>query len=103
MRSPRGSPSCSAFDREEPPLAGHALELGRASLLECKAGPCNEVLDRARHENLSRTRLRGDAGADVNGNPAGTIAGELHLARVQACADVQAEVPDGVGDCARAA
>ena len=82
----------SVDDRVELPLAGHALELVDAAVVEVDAGAGDEILDGARDEHLARPGLRGDARADVDGDAGDLVVAELALARVQPGADVEAEL-----------
>src|SRR5205809_4502925 len=68
-----------ARDGVEPPLAGDALQLGDASLLELEPGSGDKVLDRARDEDVARLGLLGDPGADVDGDSADLAIQELAL------------------------
>ena len=45
-------------DREEPPLAGDALERRAPAVLELEPGARDEIAHRARDEHLARARLR---------------------------------------------
>src|SRR5207247_5170525 len=90
-------------DGVEPPLAGNALELAGAAVLELDPGPGNQVLDRLRHEHLSRSGLRGNPCTCVHGDPADSFTGELDLARVEAGADLEAEPTHGLRDRLRRA
>src|ERR671930_2095198 len=89
-------------DGKEPPLARHALQLVSAAVLELEPRPRDEVLDGARDEHLARPSLVGDAGSDVDGDPARLPAVELALAGMDARADVEAEVAEDAPDRARA-
>ena len=60
-RSARAS-SRFAADGVEPPLAGHALQRGRAAILELEPGAGDQIAHRARDQHLARRRpgrLRG--------------------------------------------
>jgi hypothetical protein len=56
----------SGPEGEDAPFAGHALQLADAAILEHEARANDQVLDRARHEDLASARERRDAGADVH-------------------------------------
>src|SRR5690242_7973756 len=87
----------------EPPLAGEALELPGAALLELDARAGDEVLDRLRYEHLSRACLGRDAGAGVHRDSAHVAACEHDLAGVEAGSNVQSDPVDVVDDRARTA
>src|SRR5918999_966578 len=80
----------------EIPVARDALEVVVAAVLEVDAGAGGEVADDARYEYFAGLRLGGDAGADVDGDALDPVVDDLHLARVDAGADLEAELVDGV-------
>src|SRR5918992_2657190 len=80
----------------ELPVARDALEVVVAAVLEVDAGAGGEVADDARYEYFAGLRLGGDAGADVDGDALDPAVDDLHLARVDAGADLEAELLDGV-------
>lgn len=74
-----------------------------AAVTEAQPGARYQVLHGTGHQDLARTRERGDSGADVNGNAAHLIPHDLALAGMEPGADVDPERPDVVGDRAGAA
>src|SRR5262249_12358757 len=90
-------------DGEQPPLAGNPLQLVHAASLEGEAGSGDEVLDRLRDEHLAGLRVRGDAGAGMDGDAGHLAVHELALARVEARSDLDPELADRVRYRARAA
>jgi len=64
---------CGSSGGEEPRLSGHALQRVVAAIGELEARARDQVLHRARHEDLAGGRLRDDAGTDVT---ARTIVGK---------------------------
>src|SRR5437868_13979881 len=78
--------------REQPPRFGNALELVRATVLERDARPGDEVLHGLRDEDLPGLRAGGDAGRDMDGDPAELRLDALALARVDSCPDLDAEL-----------
>ena len=82
------------FDRVELPPTGQPLELGCAAIGEGDSRSSHEILDGARHEDLARPRLSGDARPDVHGYTADLFANDLALARVQARAYLEPELMD---------
>src|SRR3954470_3462762 len=98
-----GEGPSSALNREQAPLAGHALELVRAAVGELEAGADHEVLDRAGDEHLAGRGLGADASADVHGHAADVVSHHLDLAGVQTGANVEAERLHSLGRRRRAA
>src|ERR687895_2330525 len=86
----------------EMPVARDALEVVVAAVLEVDAGAGGEVADDARDEYFAGFRLGGDARADVDGDALDPVVDDLHLARVDPGADLEAEVADGVHGLVRA-
>src|SRR5919198_3481431 len=82
-------------DGIEPPLARNALQLVDAALLERDSRARDEVLHRAGDEDLSRPRFGRHARPDVDCDPAGLVAVELALARMDPGAHLEAELADG--------
>src|SRR5687767_361049 len=70
-------------DGEKPPLARHALQLGRAAVGELDPGADDEVLDGARDEHLTGLRAGADSRADVDRHAANVVAAALALAGVE--------------------
>src|SRR6185437_10462815 len=87
---------------EQSPLAGHALEVVHAAVVEVDPGASDEVLHGARDEHLSPASQRRDARANVHGEPADLPVDALALAGVQAGADLEAERANAVADRASA-
>src|SRR5581483_4818707 len=90
-------------DRVQPPLAGDALQLVDAAVVETQARAGDEVLDRAGDEHLARAGERGDPRARVDGDPRHLAFGQLALPGVQAGAHLEAELPHRLNDRTRAA
>jgi hypothetical protein len=67
-------------------------------VLERDPGSGNEVLDRARNENLARPCERRDAGADVHCESSHPLALDLAFTGMQADADADAQITDLLGD-----
>src|SRR5262249_43016392 len=88
---------------EQRPLARDSLELVVAVELELEAGSDDGSERRARHQDLTRLRKRGDARRDVDGHPADVVADVLALAGVHAGAHLDAELLHARDDLARAA
>src|SRR4029453_19483257 len=80
-----------------------ALELRDAPVAEPDPRAGDEILHGVRDEHFARRGLLRDSRADVNGNSTDLSVHHLAFPRVQACANLEAEVPDGGGDRARAA
>jgi len=70
----------------------------RAGVLELEARAGDEVVDRARGKDLTRSRKRRHAGACVHRDAADIRPGQLELSGVEAEADLQAERPRGFAD-----
>ena len=82
----RGRLGC---DRVELPLAGDALELVGAAVLEDDAGTDDRVLNGLRRQYLVWPREGADSGSDVNGDAAELRSENLELTRVGACAHAE--------------
>src|SRR5262249_4333298 len=85
------------------PLARYALELVDTAVLEGEARAGDEILDRLRDEYLARSGERGDPRSGVDCDAADLLPVELALARVDAGADLHAELPDRLAGRDRAA
>src|SRR4029453_9647726 len=83
----------------QPPAIGDALELMLAAILEDEPGAGHEVLHGACCQHLSGLGKRSEPRADVYRDSAHSIAFQLHLARMHACTDLDAQVPDRTHDC----
>src|SRR5262245_61459631 len=84
--------------REEPPLTVDALEGARTAVLEAQTRPDHEVLDGTGREDLSGSRLGGDARADVDGNAADVVSHTHALAGVDSDAHLEPDGPDGIAN-----
>ena len=87
----RWATSGDASDGEEGPFSRETLEDMRSAILESNAGPCDEVFDGVRHEDLTGTGRRGDARSDVDRDAADLLTDDLALAGMQAAADLQVQ------------
>src|SRR4029453_3357755 len=83
----------------QPPAIGDALELMLAAILEDEPGAGHEVLHGACCQHLSGFGKRSEPRADVYRDSAHSIAFQLHLARMHACTDLDAQVPDRTHGC----
>src|SRR2546421_2458604 len=87
---------CSSFvhavfaDGVEPPLT-NSLQLAEAAVFERDLRARDEVPDGARNEDLAGLRLRRNAGADRNRDPARLLSHQLALSRVQTGTDLESE------------
>ena len=88
----------SASNGEEVPLAGDALELVLAAIVELEAGADDEVLDRARDEDLAGAGERRDPCADVDREAGDVVRLDLDLADVEPGPDLEPELGDLVAD-----
>src|SRR6185436_8716615 len=96
-------PTSSLLRRPQAPGPGHALERVLAAVGEADPGADDEVLDGVGDEHLARRRERADARADVDREAADVLADRLALARVEAGAQLDAELPHRVAQLHRAA
>src|SRR5680860_392325 len=101
--SPLEPLGASAPDGEESPAAGHALELVLTTVVELEARARDQVLDRARHDDLRRLRDRGHPLTNVDRHAADVVPADLDLAGVQADPDLQAQARSRVADGTAAA
>src|SRR5215204_4266046 len=88
---------------EETPVARHPAQLVRAPVLEVDSRADHEVLDRARDEHLAGLGTRHHPGGYVHGEAAQVVAHHLELARVEARAQLEPQLPHGLRDRCRAA
>src|SRR5215471_2240391 len=88
-------------DREQGPVAGHALEHVTAAIVEPDAGARDEIPNGSRDQHFLRSRRRRDSGAGVHGDAAHP--GSLHLtfAGVKARPHLEAEALDRVANRTR--
>src|SRR5262245_6964947 len=86
-----GSPTFLRSGCVEMPSAGNALQLVLASIVELEPRTGDEILHRARHEDLVGLGERGDTLADVHRHASDVVAAKLELARVQSHTDVDPE------------
>src|SRR5215211_4510079 len=63
---------------------------------ELNIGACDEIANRARHQNLACFREGGDASRDVNGYSADIIAFNLDLPGVHPAPDLEVERPNSL-------
>ena len=80
------------------PLALKPLQNASAAVRKAQAGPDDEILDRARHENLPRFGGGHHASGDVHGDPAYLTCGKLTLAGVHAASDLDSQCANRVAD-----
>ena len=92
----RGYPS--AHHPVQVPTLGNALELVLAGVLENETGPCDEVLDGGRDEDLGGSGERTDPHADVNRDAPNLIAIERDLASVKPRSDLDSDRSHRFGD-----
>src|SRR4051794_41718957 len=78
--------------REQVPLAVDAFQRPRAAVLEVDARAGGEVADDARDQHLTWSGLRGDPRADVHADALDLVADDLHLAGVDAGAQLEPKV-----------
>ena len=76
----------------QPPLAGDAFELAGTAVLELDPRAGDEIPDRLGDEYLAFACLCRDTRPGVHRDPTHGIPGQLHLARVQACADCEPDL-----------
>src|SRR6266853_1943704 len=88
---------------EQAPRAGQPRELAVAATCELHARADDQVLDRARHENLTGLGRPHHAGGDVEGRASWAAVADLTLAGVKAGLNTQPEVEQLVADFQRAA
>lgn len=74
-----------------------------ASILEAQTRSGNQVLDRARHEHVTRPRQRRDPSTDVHRDATELVTDNLALAGVNPGADVETETSNGLDDRTRSA
>ena len=77
-----------SLDGVQLPLARHAFEIRQTSISEANSGPSDQVLDRARDDDLPRPGLGGDPRSKMNRDPADLSVEELAFARMKASADL---------------
>src|ERR1043166_9790176 len=97
------SGSCGSSERrslhcKEAPFTGDALERMDPGLGKGEAGTCNEILDRARHQDLAWFGLRHHARASMDGDAGDLVADTFALSRVEANAGLDAEASHRVAD-----
>ena len=85
------------------PLSGNPLEVVDPALAKLDAGPGDQVCNRAGDENLTGRRRRGDACAGVDRDAADSAVDQLHLAGMDARADVDPQLLEATDDLQRAA
>src|SRR5476651_1224404 len=90
--------SSSPFQREQLPTFGHSPQLVLAPIHEPHLRAADEIADRPRHDHLARTRRRGDARRDVDGEPREVAAALLAFTRVYAGPDVELGCARSVDD-----
>ena len=90
-------------NRKQTPLAGDALEDMRPVVEKVKAGTRDEVLYRARHEDLAGRRLRHHARASMDGDAGKLVVNALALSGVKADAGLDTEASHRVADTLGAA
>jgi len=81
---------CLLHDPVDVPAIGDAFQYVLPGVLEGEPAARDEVDDRSRHKDLTRTSLRRDARADVYGDTGDVVPVDLDLARVDARAYVDA-------------
>ena len=90
-------------NHKETPLTGDALEDMRPVVEKVKAGTRDEVLYRARHEDLAGRRLRHHARASMDGDAGKLVVNALALSGVKADAGLDTEASHRVADTLGAA
>jgi hypothetical protein len=68
----------------------------QAAVLELEARPDGEILDRARDEHFAGRSLGEDTLAEMNGDSRKAVVQHLHLTRMQAGPDLDAQVSNRV-------
>src|SRR5206468_12556515 len=87
----------------QPPLAGDALELREAAVLDLHPRAGDGVLHGARDQQLARLRLSGDTRADVHRDSADLRLEHFALACMQPRANPEVELRQALPDVAGAA
>ena len=72
------------------------------AILEADSGLRHQILDRARNQDFTGTRFRGDAGADVKRKTNHVSPADFVFAGVQPYSDLQPQRAHGLADCSRA-
>src|SRR5439155_5456573 len=85
-------------DSEETPFTGDAFEGMGSVLAKVETGACDEILYRARHQDLAWPRLGHDARARMDGHAGELVIHALALAGVNTGADLDTEAPHGISD-----
>src|SRR5437879_13688500 len=88
----------SVLDRVHLPLVRDALQRVRPAIFEHDPRTGDEVLHGPGDEDLARPRQGSDAGTYMHADAPHVTASELHLARVNAGADLDVESCDAVSD-----
>jgi hypothetical protein len=86
---------------ENLPLSRHALQLVPAPFFEHEPGSDDEILDRARDEDLARASQGGHPSPDVHSHSCNRVSDELALAGVHTYSELDAELTDGSNDTER--
>src|SRR3954451_17985543 len=90
------------FNSKDLPRLGHALENMRPAIGEVDARAEHEHLDRGRHEHFAGACQRRDARTDVDSETSDVSCAPLHLARVEASTNLDADLLDRLRRRARA-
>ena len=78
------------------PSARHALQLVLTAVGELHVRADHELLHGRGHKDLARSRLRADAGTDVDGQAAEVVSDRLALAGMDSAAQLDGEVADSL-------
>jgi len=93
-----GRHGAGRFDAEDPPAARHALELVCALLGEREPRSGDQILHRARDQDLIRARQAHDARADVDRDARDTGLDHIELAGVQPSTHLDPELMGPLDD-----
>src|SRR4029453_6608142 len=89
------------IDPVQAPSLRHAFELVNAAILEADFRLRHQILDRARDQDFTRARFRGDARTDVKREAEHVSPADFVFAHVQPHPDLQPECAHGLADCGR--
>src|SRR4051794_36101364 len=92
----RRATSGSGRNGVEPKLIRYPFQCPSTLVDELNVGACDEIANRARHQNLAFFRESGDTSRDVNGDPLDVIALDLDLPGVHPAPDLKVEGPNSL-------